>query len=161
MCTLPFCRKGGGVGDGPEGVSLQPNFQKGCELDRISVFREGLLGKRGWLFQVGCSFYIKNKLKNKLKLFSVITKNFNWEILTKNLVTFKSWDRVKDKKFENYGVHWKILFLGGFTRNQYIGGNCLKGVEFGQFSDLRGSFAKTRRMVFLRVVVDTPIPTML
>ena len=35
--------------------------------------------------------------------FSVLTKNLNWEILTKNLVTFKKWDVVKDQKF--YGVH--------------------------------------------------------
>ena len=26
--------------------------------------------------------------------FSVITKNLNWEILTKNLVTFKGWDEI-------------------------------------------------------------------
>ena len=31
--------------------------------------------------------------------FSVITKNSNWEILTKNLVTFKRWDGLKDEKF--------------------------------------------------------------
>ena len=31
--------------------------------------------------------------------FSVITKNLNWELLTKNLVTFKRWDVVKDQKF--------------------------------------------------------------
>ena len=31
--------------------------------------------------------------------FSVITKNLNWENLTKNLVTFKIWDGVKDEKF--------------------------------------------------------------
>ena len=30
---------------------------------------------------------------------SLITKNLNWEILTKNLVTFKRWDGVKDEKF--------------------------------------------------------------
>ena len=30
--------------------------------------------------------------------FSVITKNLNWEILTKNLVTFKMQDGVKDEK---------------------------------------------------------------
>ena len=30
--------------------------------------------------------------------FSVITKNLNWEILTKNLVTFKRWYGVKDEK---------------------------------------------------------------
>ena len=27
-----------------------------------------------------------------------ITKHLNWEILTKNLVTFKRWDGVKDEK---------------------------------------------------------------
>ena len=31
--------------------------------------------------------------------FSVITKNLNWEILTRNLVTFKKWDGVKDEQF--------------------------------------------------------------
>ena len=31
--------------------------------------------------------------------FSVITKSLNWEILAKNLVTFKRWDGVKDEKF--------------------------------------------------------------
>ena len=37
--------------------------------------------------------------------FSVITKNSNWEILTKNLVTFKRWDGLKDEKFNIMGVH--------------------------------------------------------
>ena len=32
-------------------------------------------------------------------LFSAITKNLNWEILTNNLVTFKRWDGIKDEKF--------------------------------------------------------------
>ena len=32
--------------------------------------------------------------------FFVITKNINWEILTKNLVTFKRWDGFKHEKFE-------------------------------------------------------------
>ena len=31
--------------------------------------------------------------------FTDITKNLNQEILTKNLVTFKRWDEVKDEKF--------------------------------------------------------------
>ena len=31
--------------------------------------------------------------------FSVITMNLNWEILTKNLVTFKRGDGVKNEKF--------------------------------------------------------------
>ena len=41
--------------------------------------------------------------------FPVITNNLNREILTKNLVPFKRWDGVNS-----------------FTKNQYIGGNCLK-----------------------------------
>ena len=59
--------------------------------------------KRGVTFLRGggCNFYIKDKLKSEILkflmteslkteiLFSVITKNSNWEILTKNLVTFK------------------------------------------------------------------------
>ena len=31
--------------------------------------------------------------------FSVITKNLNWQILTKNLFAFKLWNEVKDEKF--------------------------------------------------------------
>ena len=31
--------------------------------------------------------------------FSVITKNLNWEISTKNLFTFKRWDGINDEKF--------------------------------------------------------------
>ena len=31
--------------------------------------------------------------------FSVISKNLNLEILTKNLVTFKRWDGFKDENF--------------------------------------------------------------
>ena len=30
--------------------------------------------------------------------FSVLTENLNWEILTKNLVTYKRWDGVNDEK---------------------------------------------------------------
>ena len=42
---------------------------------------------------------------------SVITKNLNWDILTKNLVTFNRWDGVKDEKYFNIiWVHWKIFF---------------------------------------------------
>ena len=31
--------------------------------------------------------------------FSVITKSLNWEILTKNLITYNRFDGVKDRKF--------------------------------------------------------------
>ena len=32
-------------------------------------------------------------------VFSAITKILNWEILSRNLVTFKRWDGFKDEKF--------------------------------------------------------------
>ena len=58
---------------------------------------------------MGCSFYVKNKLKFKIfndkkslltkMFFSIITKNLHWEVLTKNLGIFKRWDGVKDEKF--------------------------------------------------------------
>ena len=47
-------------------------------------------------------------------LFSVLTKNLKWKILTKNLVTFKRWDRGKD--FSIMGVPWKSRFLEGEGR---------------------------------------------
>ena len=34
-----------------------------------------------------------------MKCFSVTTENLNLQISTKNLVTFKRWDGVKDGKF--------------------------------------------------------------
>ena len=37
--------------------------------------------------------------------FSVITKNSNWEILTKNLITFKNKMGLRMKKFNVFGVH--------------------------------------------------------
>ena len=37
--------------------------------------------------------------------FSVITKNLNWEILTKNLVTLKNKTRLRMKKFDIFGFH--------------------------------------------------------
>ena len=64
--------------------------------------------------------------------FSVITKNLNWEILTKNFVTFKRWAGVKDEKsliLWGFTEKSDLFFLGGgrFTKNQYIGGLLKKG----------------------------------
>ena len=95
QCPPPFL-----LGEGEE-LSLSPNFlEVGC-------------WKRGIdFFQGGYSFYIKNKLKSEIfnvykkkvyeqKCFSVITKNLNWEVLIKNLVTAKRWDAVKDETFSS------------------------------------------------------------
>ena len=53
----------------------------------------------------------------KKSFFSVITKNLNWVILTKNLVTFERWDSVKDQ----------MLYRGDW----------LKRGGLGQFAHLR------------------------
>ena len=56
---------------------------------------------------MGYNFYIKNELKSEIfndkkndkqMFFSVVTKNWNWEVLTKNLVTSKRYDGVKDEQ---------------------------------------------------------------
>ena len=43
-------------------------------------------------------YVVTKKVYKPNMLFSVITKNLNWEILTKNLGTVKTWDGVKDEK---------------------------------------------------------------
>ena len=51
------------------GVEHPTKFSKMGGLGRISVFRAGLPGKRGWLISgrgEGYSFYIKNKLKPEI-----------------------------------------------------------------------------------------------
>ena len=50
--------------------------------------------------------------------FSVITKNLNWEISTKNLVTFKIWTVVKDEKFQYYGSSLKNPIFRGEHEKQ-------------------------------------------
>ena len=87
-----------GVGGG--GLASSTIFRKGG-LDRTETFR-------GDFFQGGCNFHIKNKLKSEIfndrksllaKIFSSVkTKDSNWEILPKNLVTFKREDGIKDEK---------------------------------------------------------------
>ena len=42
-------------------------------------------------------------------MFFVVTKNLNWEILTKNLVTFKRWEEVRMKIFNIIGVYEKPI----------------------------------------------------
>ena len=67
------------------------------------------------------------------------------------------------KKFNILGVHWKIRFLEGVTKNQYRGGDYLKRGRLGQFVDLRGGIARKRWECFWGGggVVDTPVHTMI
>ena len=48
-------------------------------------------------------------------VFSFITKNLNWKVLTKNLVTFKRWDGVKDEKFWYYRGSLKNSIFRGVS----------------------------------------------
>ena len=65
-----------------------------------------------------------------MKMFlSVITKNLNWEILTRIELHLKGGMGLKMEDFNIMWVPWKILFLEdgrGSQINKYIGGNCLK-----------------------------------
>ena len=87
--------------------------------------------------------------EQKTKLFfSVITKNLNWEILIKSLVTFKRWDGIKDEKLEYYGGYYIMLnimknpiFRGEGHKKPIYRGNFQKKREPGQFADLRGGGA--------------------
>ena len=72
---------------------------RGGGLDRTSTFRGGCWERGGDFFWGGRNFHIKNTLKSEIFndkkslqaeiFFSVMTKNSNWEILPKNLITFK------------------------------------------------------------------------
>ena len=67
-------------------------------------------------------------------LFSFITKNLKWEMLTKNLVTFKKW----------HGGSLKNPIFKGDSRKTNIqrGGLSKKGEGLGQFADLRRGLVK-------------------
>ena len=59
------------------------------------------------------------------KFFSVTNKNLNWEIITKNLVTFKLLKdqmKLRMKNFNIMRIHWKNLILESFAKNQNIEG---------------------------------------
>ena len=58
-------------------------------------------------------------------IFSVTNKNFIWEIMTKNLVTFKLLKdemKLRMKNFNIMRIHWKNLILESFAKNQNIEG---------------------------------------
>ena len=59
--------------------------------------------------------------------FSIITKKSNEEILTKNVVTFKKFDGVKDEKLWCFGYSLKNLtFRGGSLQKTDIEGGLPK-----------------------------------
>ena len=52
----------------------------------------------------------------KQMLFFVITKNSNWAISAKNLVTFKIRDGVKHERMKNFNCFWDLLTKKGVLR---------------------------------------------
>ena len=74
-------------------------------LDEISICWE----RGGDFFGKGVAVFTyefndkKNQVYQQKIFFSVITKSLNRGILTKNLVTFRRWDEVKDEKFGGRG----------------------------------------------------------
>ena len=87
---------------------------------------------------------------------SVITKNLNWDILTKNSVTFKRWDEVKDEKFDYYSGSLKNpIFREGVNekpiyRGWGVGGGLLKRGTWA-FCRFKGEGLVKKRMgVYLR-----------
>ena len=62
-------------------------------------------------------------------------EDLNWEILTKNSVTFKRWDGVKDEKFEYYG---------GSLKNPAFRGSLEKPIYWGEFPKKRGAWTVRR-----------------
>ena len=74
--------------------------------------------------------------------FYIITKNLNWENLTKNLVTFKRWDGVRMKNFD---------IMGGSLKNQYTGGNCLKRMAW-TVCKFKGALSEKEGVLFLKGV---------
>ena len=97
---------------------------------------------------------IKNKLKSEIlnnnnskykpKCLYDITENLNWQISTKNIVTFKKQYGLKMKNFNIMGVH---QFLGeGESKKTIYMGNCLKR----GLGNLQKAWQKIRRIVFWR-----------
>ena len=76
---------------------------------------------------------IKNKLKSEIlnnnnnnnkykpKCLSAITKNLNWQISTKNIVTFKRQYGLKIKNVNIMGVHQFLGEGGGSKKNNIYG----------------------------------------
>ena len=83
--------------------------------------------------------------------FPVTTKNSNWEILTKNLVTSKRWDGVKDEKFWRFTEKSYFYGEGGSQKKLYKEEFPKKGVldSFGRFEgEGKGGLANKRGWCF-------------
>ena len=82
---------------------------------------------------------------------SMITKNLNWENLTKNSVTFKRWDGVKDG-VNIMGVRW-FLGGGGVTKIQKYWADYFKWGRAGTVCRFKRGLAKKRGWCFWRGLI--------
>ena len=87
--------------------------------------------------------------------FSVITKNLNWEILTKNLFTFKRWDEFKMNNFNIMGLPENQIFKGGSWKTSMP-----KNGRAWTVCEFKKGLRKKVGVVFLRGL-DTPIHTII
>ena len=83
-----------------------------------------------------------------------MTKNLNWQILTKNLITFKTLDGLKMKNVDIMG--FTNLKGKGVTKKQLYMGNCLKR---GTWAIFRG-LGKKREEGFFEAGLITSMHTM-
>ena len=85
---------------------------------------------------------------------SVITKNLNWEMLTRIWLLLKDGMGLKVEKFNIMWAHWKIHFQGGGgSQETNIQGGIIQKRGLGQFVDLReGGLAKKRAMHFIQII---------
>ena len=131
MCTHPFLLGVGG------GVNLQPNFQpRGGGLAGPQLLERCCWERGGDFIQRGLQFLHKNKSKSEIfngkkrlwakKYFSIITKNSNWKISTKNLVIFKDKIVLRMKNFDTFGDSLKKNTFREGSRKTNIEGDCLK-----------------------------------
>ena len=100
-----------------------------------------------------------DKKMHKQICFSVANKNLNWEIITKNLVTFKLLKdemKLRMKNVNIMGFTEKFDFRKLCKKLKYRGTNWLKGMGSGEgsfenFLIYEGLGKKERQLVFLRV----------
>ena len=120
VCNLPFLLGGRGI-EPPNKFS-----KRGGGLDRTSTFRGVCWERGGYFFFRGIPifeiFNDKKSLQAKI-FFSVITKNSNWEISTKNRVKLGScceltWNKVK--QFLGLIFYFMLFHDGNILKSCYF-----------------------------------------
>ena len=116
-----------------EGVEPLIKFSKREGLDRISIFWGGFWEKGSDFFHGGRVAVFKEEINENLKY--LITKKFisenvfffyNQESklgegdLSKNLVTFKRWEGIKNEEFKIMEVHREIFLEGVYKKTIYV-----------------------------------------